>query len=727
MLEQCVSADAGWAEPALLLGRLYEQMGQYEEAENVYRAVLADNSSATQVGERLLRLLQAQKRYAEAQPLLEQLGGGNVRSSLRVQLLVQSGQVEQAIEELRLQIASAPSDVDAHVALARLLFEQTGDAAQALECLDNAEQVAGPLPTVTFVRAGILEAAGRNAEARTLLDRQVEELGTFEAYFMRAALLAKLGEQSAAEQDLQHLAALPEHPEGPLLLGMFYADQNQLDQALAVWQHGLELYPDAPVLKRRIMVALLARNEGDDRERGLALLSALEKENESDVELMWVRAMVLLNDGTDASRQQAEALLKKIVELEPTAVDAHLKRMDLALEQGDQLGARDMAIVALGANPDESRVLLARARIERALGNNEAARTMARLLLKVDSANVDGLQLLTELALADGAPAAFDEVRVALDHAASQNVDPQPLRKARLIVLEAQGKLAEADAVLQQMCAEQPDGCVDLWLALVELDWHLRRLESFTDRLAHAAALAPDSPAVLVWQIRGIAARQQYDELVAVTKNSAADKLTPEALLAAGGALTASERAEHKQQALDLLDRAARATSPGSEVWFSAAGQIYQMGQTDYAIELYRKLLQAQPDNPRALNDLAWILAEGKKDYEAALPLADRGLKIEPDDVHLLDTRGVILSHLPGRADDARRDFERCANLSPANSGSRARVLLRLAAVTADLGDQAATQKYLQEALVIDRRLNVFSPQEREQIAMLQAVGVSGR
>ena len=728
LLKHCVRADAGWVEPVLLLGRLYEQLGQYDQAENVYRAALAQNASATRVGERLLRLLQAQKRYAEAQPLLEQLGGsGNVRSSLRVQLLLQSGQIEKAVEELRLQVASNPSELDTHVALARLVFEQTGDATPALKCLDAAEQAVGSSSTITFVRSAILEAAGRNEEARALLDKQVEQSGTFESHFMRAALLAKLGDQKAAEQDLKHLAELPEHPEGPLLLGMFYADQNQLDEALAAWQQGLELYPDDPALKRRIMMALLARNQGDDRQRGLELLTALDQANENDVELMWVRAVVLLSDGTSTSRQQAEALLKRIVELEPTAVDAHLKRIELALQAGDQAGARDMAVLALGANPDEPRVLLARARLERALDNNEAARTMVRLLLKAQPANVDGLELLTELALADATAAGFDEVRAALDHAATQNADEPRLRKTRLVVLEAQGDTAAADALMQELCAAEPNGCVDLWLMLVELNWHLGRLEPFTERLAHVAELAPDSPEALTWQIRGMAVQQQYDEIMSVTTNSPPERLTDEALLTAGGALAGSEQAEHREQALALLERACETTAAGSDVWFAAAGQIFQTGHADRSIELYRKLLEAQPDNARALNDLAWILADAKQDYAAALPLADYGLQLDPDNAHLLDTRGVILSHISGRAEDARRDFERCIALSPANSGNRARILLRLAAVTSELGDQGATQKHLEEALTIDRRLNIFSPEERQQIAALQASGSDGR
>jgi len=50
-------------------------------------------------------------------------------------------------------------------------------------------------------------------------------------------------------------------------------------------------------------------------------------------------------------------------------------------------------------------------------------------------------------------------------------------------------------------------------------------------------------------------------------------------------------------------------------------------------------------------NDLAWILQEHYHRYAAALEPANRGLRLEPDELHLLDTRGTILSNLPDKPD----------------------------------------------------------------------------
>ena len=132
--------------------------------------------------------------------------------------------------------------------------------------------------------------------------------------------------------------------------------------------------------------------------------------------------------------------------------------------------------------------------------------------------------------------------------------------------------------------------------------------------------------------------------------------------------------------------------------------------------------LAAQPDSTRALNDLAWILAEARHDYAAALTLADRGLALEPDNVDLLDTRGAILMHLPDRLAQARADFERCAAVlartSP-GSATHARMLWQLGRICAELDDATAARRALQEAMEIDGRHSVFTADERPQVSRL--------
>ncbi len=146
---------------------------------------------------------------------------------------------------------------------------------------------------------------------------------------------------------------------------------------------------------------------------------------------------------------------------------------------------------------------------------------------------------------------------------------------------------------------------------------------------------------------------------------------------------------------------------------------LYQTGDVDRAKEIYQKLLDEHPANVQVLNDLAWILQEHDHQYEAALELVNRGLRLEPDDLHLLDTRGVILSNMADRLADAKKDFEKLVRLSPPDSRQRAKALLQLGRICARLDDLAQAKQHLMDALEIDRKSEVLTSAERSEISRI--------
>ncbi|MCH7872968.1 MAG: hypothetical protein IID33_14835, partial [Planctomycetes bacterium] len=125
-----------------------------------------------------------------------------------------------------------------------------------------------------------------------------------------------------------------------------------------------------------------------------------------------------------------------------------------------------------------------------------------------------------------------------------------------------------------------------------------------------------------------------------------------------------------------------------------------------------------------ALNDLAWCTYEtaaSTADYEAALAIADRGVKLAPENPYLPDTRGEILAKLPGRLDDARTDFQKRLELVAQDDSARAETLRKLAGICLDLNDAEAGQRHLDELERIHRNnSDAISDQERELLAKLQ-------
>ena len=69
-------------------------------------------------------------------------------------------------------------------------------------------------------------------------------------------------------------------------------------------------------------------------------------------------------------------------------------------------------------------------------------------------------------------------------------------------------------------------------------------------------------------------------------------------------------------------------------------------GRDEEAARLNRRILELDPNNVIAINNLAWMLCESSSSspeaIQESLQLADRGLKLVPDYMDLLDTRGVV-------------------------------------------------------------------------------------
>jgi tetratricopeptide (TPR) repeat protein len=123
----------------------------------------------------------------------------------------------------------------------------------------------------------------------------------------------------------------------------------------------------------------------------------------------------------------------------------------------------------------------------------------------------------------------------------------------------------------------------------------------------------------------------------------------------------------------------------------------------------------------RILNDLAWILQEHYHRYADALELANKGLSIAPNHLNLLDTRGTILSNLPGRLADAKNDFEKLVSASQPDSPQRAKKLLQLGRICVKLNDLKQARQYLDKALEIDKKIDVdvFTPDELSEITRI--------
>jgi len=722
LLRFCIDASPAWPAPVLLLAEVYERLGDVKRVEDTCRQGLAGNPSAADIANRLLGLLEKQGRFPDAEKVLQQLTvSPRLASAWQVRIALGTGDLSRAIDELKLRASSDSQDADSRVQLARLVYQETRNADQALAYLKEAETIASDARLI-LVKASILRSEGKAAEALQVLDRYAADHNDFNAYWMRAVYLVEAGDLERAEKDYQKLTTFaPNSEAGYELLSSFYAGTNRLDQGIAAVEQGVSAYPKNLRLQRNLMVLLLRRAQTQDRERASGILAALEEQLPHDAELMTIRALQMLEQSAPQSLASAKEKLENAVGLEPTMINAHLALIGIAMRQGNYTAACDYAIRGLESNSGHPMLLLARSKAELALGYAPMAVRLAREVLQQNPNSTEALSALADGALSSGDRALWQETRSLLDAALGRDPKNERLLLFRAHILSMLGLTKTAIPEMEAYC-QTKEGLRSVGTLVTLAD--LYRLTGDADqskqKIEQAERLDPNSQTVTHARLLWLVAQNRFEEIRGISsKYLSAKEQDPTILLKAASILAGLEATAFKKEGLKLYEQAAALLPTSAEAHLGQASALYQTGDAEQAEKLYRQWLAQHPNDVRALNDLAWILQEHDQRYDAALELANRGLKLAPDNLDLLDTRGTILANLADRLADAKNDFVRLVELAPADTREKARALLRLGRICVQLNDLRQAKQHLQIALEIDRKMDIFTPDERSEITRI--------
>ncbi len=721
LLQRCIDADPAWSTPVLFLAGMYERQGDFKKVEDVCRKGLLGNPSASDIAEKLLALLEKQGRFSDAEGILRQVQiDPRLASAWQVRMALGARDYSRAMEELKLQASNNPKDASSRIQLARLVYQETKDADQALGYLKNAEAIDPNSRMLAAVKASILRGEGKAQEALRVLDDYVKDHNDFDAHWMRATHFAEQGDLARAEGDYRMLPTFRGYgPAGYELLSNFYGGSGRPDQAVAAVEDGLKAYPDDLRLKRKLMQMLFLRGQAQDLQKALEILASLEERFPQDTELLAVRVAQILKEPNPQALGAIREKLVNALRLEPSAVGAHLALITVAMRQGDLKGACDYAVQALASNPNNPSLLSARARAELALGYIPMATKLATEALSLDPRNTEALNVMVDGALISRDRNLLEQARTVLDSALAR----EPANEERLIqrshVLAGLGLPKEAVPSLEAYCKTK-EGSASI-VALVTLA-DMYRLsgdaEQAKGRIEQAERVDRGNTAVVHARFLWLVAQKRFDELTNISSAYVSAKpQDPATVLKAASALLSLDRKDLKQQAVKLFEYATTLAPASADAQLGLASSVYQTADVERAKTIYRQLLERYPNEIRALNDLAWILQEHDKQYAEALELADRGLRLAPNDRNLLDTRGTIRSNMPDRLADARTDFETLVGLPVADPRLRAKPLLQLGRVCVKLNDMAAAKRHCDEALKIDKEANIFTPAERSEIS----------
>ena len=587
----------------------------------------------------------------KARPYLEmvqRLQPGSPVSKLLAQIYLSDKNFDRAIESLDGYLRAFPQDSQAQMLLASAHFSQ-GRHVRATQIIGEALK-AGDSPDMRTMLGMSLLGSGKLPDALKELETsfakdpsQVQAAVALASIYLQnnraadaAAVAGRLAQQRPADPGVQNL------------LGTALARQGDAAGARAALDKALKLDPG--FLAAQVNLARLDA-QAENFDAAAARLAGVLKIDAKNVEAMLEVSGLLERRGQKADAQR---FLEKAADHAGADLQPALSLVDFHLRGGNPAAARDASKRLLTVAPDAQPVLIALARVALAYGDAESARGHLNRASRAAGPDTTSLLRIAMLQLsATSLPGAHYTLEKAL--AARPNFLPAMALMAEVEL--RQGDAAKADARIRQIVTQFPKAAVGAGL---QGDIALSRGQPAV-ALAHyrkAHALEPSSSTLL--------------------------------------RLMTNQTRSDPQGAAQLAEQWLKTHPRDLEVRRALADGQARAGKLSEARAAYEALLQAQPQDAEALNNLANVLL--LQQDPGASPVAERALAAKPGAPHILGTAGWA-AYKAGQPDRALLLLRDARLRDPANRDTR----YFLGAVLAGAGRADEAREELRSALAQDR------------------------
>lgn len=604
-----------------------------------------------------------------------------------------------AEEALRTVVSNAPDDSGARRMLAAT-YVRNGRTAQAQQVLEPALAKTPNDPVLLRAAAEVQLASNNPARAAEFYERanELDKNNAAGRIRLAQAQLAAGGNDVAALKDLESIAAAnPALPAADLALIAAHLRRRENDQALAAAEAFAKKQPTNPLAYNLEGVVYSAK--GDFANARASFERALKQDPAFTSAAYNLAQLDLMQRDTDAARKRYQEILAK----DPRNEQALLATASIAAVKrapaGEVKAAFDRAV---DANPGSARARMA------LITYYAQQRDVKATLAAAQAANAaipDNPQLLEALAGAQQAAGESNQALETMTRAAKLQPDsPLPL----LRIAGVQSSLKDYDgafASLRKAIALDP-GFTAAWIATSNLYVATNRFDA---GLAGARRMQKEMPKRAVgFAVEGnlLMAEKKPADAAKAYREALAREATPLVAVSLYGAL---QTAGKKDEAAAMAQRWEKENPKDVMVRSVLAQQALVSKDYKTAVTYLRAVLDVEPDNVVALNNLAWALNE--LGDPQAIGYAERAAHLAPFAASVMDTQGWILvaqDKTPRGVDLLRT----ASQLAPEDADIR----LHLAKALLKTGDKAGAKSELEAVAVLTKP----SPARAEAQQMLK-------
>jgi len=542
---------------------------------------------------------------------------------------------KDALEDLKQALKLDPSRSDTYLNLA--MFQMRGQDWNGAEDSFKEAVKLSPKSTNALVSLGnFYQTRGRFPEAEQAFRQAITAAADDpNPRLSLASLYMAENKPGEAEEFLrQSKKDFPNNPVGYRMLGDFYFSNNQLDKATAEYASLYRDHAKDMVVKKNYIQLLILKDRLDDARK---LNDEVVKAKPDDQDAQIYKGEIEIRSGRASD---AVNTLQAVLKNDPDNAVAHYQQ-GLAF---DQLGNTNRAEAewrdAVRLRPDivEAHRALAGVAIHRS--DASALAQEADQIIALQPAAPDGYLLR---AVAD-----IDRKNYATaDENIHRSLEKQPNNPGAYVQLGnlrmAQTQFADAQRAYQQALDQDPNS-TDALGGVLNVDLVQKQPDRAIATAKTQLAIYPKNVGfhimmgqLLLEQKKDLAgAEQEFKQA------SDLDKKNSEAMVKLG--LVQNLRGATDQALQTYLDGAK--INPKEVAFYLLAGGIYEAKQDwDNAKQQYQKVLQIQPDNPLASNNLAYVMLEQGGNVEVAFAMAQTARRQLPDNPNSADTLGWAFYH----------------------------------------------------------------------------------
>jgi tetratricopeptide (TPR) repeat protein len=589
------------------------------------------------------------------------------------------GQLLQAYPLLKKAAELQPEDLELQLKLGALLLSG-GEQAQARDAALQVLETQPGQEDALLLLADTSRTPEEIEEAQKLIQSSREKDQDRAGYHLALGLLhLRQNDQAAAESEFKAALNLdPKSSTANAALGALYWSRNDLKSAEQAFKAAADLAPERSPMRLRYADFLLRTGATAEAQ------AFLNEINRKLPDYLPPRVYLMKMACAKQQDEDCTARVQNVLAQDPVNYDAVFWDGTLNLAKRNAATAiRDFAYLRNAYTRDpQSRYQLALAYLLSAqnaspVNSRNAIEEAERSLSEAVQLNPrfeQAILLLAELKIRKGFPAAAVDLLLPLTKQRPQMVqahyllataylaqqkrdealavyrqmtelfpkDPQPSFLAGSILL-SQGKQEEARKAFEKSAEISPDylpateRLVDLDLAAKQYATAIERVQKFIEK---------DPKQAQAWALRGKIYLAQRDFTHAEPDLLKAIELDPKlepAYLLLAQLYVASNRQEEaiaKLTAFVENNKSAQA----APAFMQLAMINEQLKNFPAARDAYEKLLTVAPNSPLALNNLAVLYSERLGELDKAYDLAKRANEAVPNEPHLADTLGWILS-----------------------------------------------------------------------------------